>query len=159
MENLKVNDAALDGVIENGAEERDIYQQSCFGYFQRMQGGMAFSGGIIHRLLLRELQHDEPSDEMRFMLGPRSVWFSKVEFCLISGLKFGAIQDTVLYEDVQNGIHHKYFGGRATVTFAELEARIEQGQWQEQSDAVKLCLMYMLNCVSIRAEERNSVPI
>ncbi|KAK3198923.1 hypothetical protein Dsin_022338 [Dipteronia sinensis] len=44
-------------------------------------------------------------------------------------------------------------------TFAKLEARIEQGQWQVQSDAVKLCLLYMLNCVLIGAEERNYVPI
>ncbi|KAK3198902.1 hypothetical protein Dsin_022317 [Dipteronia sinensis] len=37
--------------------------------------------------------------------------------------------------------------------------RIEQDQWQMQSDAVKLCLLYLLNCVLIGAEERNSAPI
>ncbi|KAK3198445.1 hypothetical protein Dsin_021860 [Dipteronia sinensis] len=103
--------------------------------------------------------HDGPNDEMRFTLGHRSIWFSKVEFCLITGLKFGAIPDTAVYEDVQNGIHHMYFCGRAAVTFPELEASIEQGQWQEQSDAMKQCLLYMLNCVLIGVEERNFVPI
>ncbi|KAK3213396.1 hypothetical protein Dsin_018102 [Dipteronia sinensis] len=71
----------------------------------------------------------------------------------------GAIPDTELYEDVPNGIHHIYFSGRDVVTFAELEARIEQDQRQKQFDAVKLCLLYMLNCVLIGAEERASVPI
>ncbi|KAK2640504.1 hypothetical protein Ddye_028299 [Dipteronia dyeriana] len=93
------------------------------------------------------------------MLGPCSVWFSRIEFCLITGLKFGAISNTDLYEDVSNGIHHRCFGGRGAVTFAELKARIQQGQSQEQFDAVKLCLMYMVNCVLIRAEERKYVPI
>ncbi|KAK3198019.1 hypothetical protein Dsin_021434 [Dipteronia sinensis] len=107
MENLQVIDAALDGVLENGTKERDSYRQSCFGHFQRMQRGMAFSSGIIHRLLLCELHHERPSDKMRFMLGPRSIRFSNVEFCLITGLKFGAIPDTAVYEDVPNGIHHR----------------------------------------------------
>ncbi|KAK3218525.1 hypothetical protein Dsin_012495 [Dipteronia sinensis] len=97
----------------------------------------------------------DPSDEMRFMLGSRSVWFSRMEFCLITGLKFGAIPNMELYEDVPNGIHHS----QDVVTFAELEARIEQGQWQEQFDAVKLCLLYMLNYVLIGAEEMALIPI
>ncbi|KAK3219462.1 hypothetical protein Dsin_013432 [Dipteronia sinensis] len=125
MENQQVIDEALDGVVENAAVERDMYQQSCFGHFQLMQQGM--------------------------------VRFFRVEFSLITGLKFGAIPDTELYEDVLNDIHHKYFSGRDAVTFAELEARIEQGQWQKQFNVVKLCLMYMLNYVLIRAEERNSI--
>ncbi|KAK3212279.1 hypothetical protein Dsin_016985 [Dipteronia sinensis] len=37
-------------------------------------------------------------------------------------------------------------------------SRIEHGQWQQQFDVVKLCLLYMLNCVLIGAEERNSIP-
>ncbi|KAK3194079.1 hypothetical protein Dsin_025389 [Dipteronia sinensis] len=86
MESPQVIDEALDGVLENTATKRDMYNQSCFGHFQHMQ----------------------------------------VEFCLITGLKFGAILNTELYEDVPNGIHHKYFSGRDMVTFAEIEARIEQ---------------------------------
>ncbi|KAK3211272.1 hypothetical protein Dsin_015978 [Dipteronia sinensis] len=35
---------------------------------------------------------------------------------------------------------------------------MSKGQWQQQFDAVKLCLIYMLNCVLIGAEERNFVP-
>ncbi|KAK3204182.1 hypothetical protein Dsin_018228 [Dipteronia sinensis] len=135
MENLKVIDMALDRVLGNGAEEREIYRKSCFGHFQRVHRGMAFSDGIIHRLLLCELHHDRPSDEMRFMLGPRSIWFSKVEFSLITGLKFGAIPDMMVYQDVANGLHHRYFGGRAAITFAKLKARIEQLRLVDDLDA------------------------
>ncbi|KAK3228258.1 hypothetical protein Dsin_008120 [Dipteronia sinensis] len=158
MENLQVIDKAFDGLVENTAEERDMYQKSCFGHFQRMQRGMTFFCGIGHRLLLSELHHDGPSDEMRFMLGQRSVRFSRVEFCLIIELNFEAISDTELYEDIPNGIHHKYFSGRDVVTLLNLKQGLNR-EWQEQFDIVKLCLLYMLNCVLIGAKERASVPI
>ncbi|KAK3230299.1 hypothetical protein Dsin_002180 [Dipteronia sinensis] len=121
-----------------------------------MQRGMQFSGSVVHRLLLCELHHGGPTDEMRFMLGKHSIHFSRVEFCLITGLKFRAIPDTTLYEDVENGIHHRYFGA---VSFTELQARIEHDQWQEQFDAVKLCLQLMVNCVLTGLDEQDFVHI
>ena len=85
-----------------------------------------FSTGIVHRMLLRELHHDGPEDEMRwdeirFLLGKHTVRFSKVEFCLITGLKFGIIPDTASYDMVDNGIHEWYFQGR-DIEFEELRA-------------------------------------
>ncbi|KAK3219491.1 hypothetical protein Dsin_013461 [Dipteronia sinensis] len=118
MENLQVIDEALDGVVANGAEERYMYQQSCFGHFQLMQRRMAFSSGIVHRLLLRDLHHDGTSDDMRFMLGSHNIRFSRVEFCLIIRLKFRAISDTELYEDVPNGITPQVFDFEVIPTLA-----------------------------------------
>ncbi|KAK3226793.1 hypothetical protein Dsin_006655 [Dipteronia sinensis] len=92
---LKDIDVALDSVPEQfKVEDRRRYTESCFGHFLRMDRGMKFSGSVVHRLLLRELHHDGPQDEMIFLLGTRSVRFSKVEFCLITGMKFGVIPDT-----------------------------------------------------------------
>ena len=57
---------ALNSVPEDLAvEERRRYTESCFGHFLRMQHNMKFSAGIVHRLLIRELHHDGPGDEMR----------------------------------------------------------------------------------------------
>ncbi|KAK3212688.1 hypothetical protein Dsin_017394 [Dipteronia sinensis] len=143
---LKDIDVALDSVPEQfKVEDRCRYTESCFGHFLRMDLRMKFSGSIVHRLLLRELHHDGPEDEMRFMLGPRSVRFSKVEFCLITGLKFGVIPDTTRYEMVQNGIHQWYFNGVAEVDYEQLRDVLRIGVFEEQYDAVKLCLLYMLN--------------
>ena len=55
MQNLGLIDEALDGVKENRDEVQQTYRQSCFVHWQHMQRGMAFSGGIVHRMLLREL--------------------------------------------------------------------------------------------------------
>ncbi|KAI9197978.1 hypothetical protein LWI28_007883 [Acer negundo] len=71
-------DNALNKVHEHLAvEERHRYTASCFGHLFRMDRGMKFSAGIVHRLLIRELHHDGPEDEMRFLLGRHSVRFSK----------------------------------------------------------------------------------
>ncbi|KAK3198473.1 hypothetical protein Dsin_021888 [Dipteronia sinensis] len=124
-----------------------------------MDRGMKFSGSIVYRLLLRELHHDRSEDEMRFMLGPRSVRFSKVEFCLITGLKFGVIPDTTRYEMVQNGIHQRYFNGVAEVDYEQLRAVLRISVFEEQYDAVKLCLIYILNWILMWLDEREKVPL
>ncbi|KAK3204815.1 hypothetical protein Dsin_018861 [Dipteronia sinensis] len=124
-----------------------------------MDWGMKFSGSIVHRLLLCELHHDGPEDEIRFMLGPHSVRFSKVEFCLITGLKFGVIPDMTRYEMVQNRIHERYFSGVAEVDYEQLRAVLRIGIFEEQYDAVKLCLIYMLNWILLELDEREKVPL
>ncbi|KAK3225083.1 hypothetical protein Dsin_004945 [Dipteronia sinensis] len=151
---------ALDIVPEQfRVKDRCRYKESCFGHFLRMDRGMEFSGSIVHRLLLRELHHDGPEDEIRFMLGPHSVRFSKVEFCLITRLKFGVIPDTTRYEMVQNWIHQRYFGGVAEVDYEQLRAVLRISIFEEQYDAVKLCLLYMLNWILMGLDERYKVPL
>ncbi|KAK2641907.1 hypothetical protein Ddye_023670 [Dipteronia dyeriana] len=118
---------------------------------------MAFFDGIVHRLLLHELHHDGPNDEMRFMLG-LSVRISRVEFCLINGLKFGAITDMKLYED---GPEWKtpYFDGRGAVTLLNLKQGFNRVNGKSNSRQWSFVSCYIVNCVLIRAKERNSVHI
>ncbi|KAI9159879.1 hypothetical protein LWI28_002789 [Acer negundo] len=153
-------DNALNKVPEHLAvEERRWYTKSCFRHLLRMYHGMKFSAGIVHRLLIRELHHDGPEDEMRFLLGRHSVRFSKVEFCLITGLKFGELPDMSTYDMVENGIHQRYFEGRDEVEYAELKVVLRIGVFSEQYDAVKLCLLYMLNWILMGLDEREKVPV
>ncbi|KAK2658922.1 hypothetical protein Ddye_005455 [Dipteronia dyeriana] len=90
-------------------KDRRRFMVSYFGHFMSMHWEMIFSSGVIHQLLLRELDHDWPTDEIRFLLGNHMVWFSKVKFCLITGLRFGVVPDTGVYVAVENGIHQWYF--------------------------------------------------
>ncbi|KAI9200414.1 hypothetical protein LWI28_007504 [Acer negundo] len=153
-------DNALNKVPEHLAvEKRRRYTESCFGHLLRMDRGIKFSAGIVHWLLIRELHHDGPEDEMRFLLGRHSVRFSKVEFCLITGLKFGELPDTSTYDMVENGIHQRYFEGRDEVEYAKLKAVLRIGVFSEQYDTVKLCLLYMLNWILMGLDEREKVPV
>ncbi|KAI9201202.1 hypothetical protein LWI28_020061 [Acer negundo] len=103
-------DNTLNKVHEHLAvEERHWYTESCFGHLLRMYREMKFSASIVHRLLIRELHHNGPKDEMRF------------DFYLKAALRISI--------------------------------------FSEQYDAVKLCLLYMLNWILMGLDERVKVPI
>ena len=158
IEILQIIDDVLTG-IDDGGVQKQRFMESCFGHFLRMHRTMQFSGTIVHQLLLREIHHDGSPDEMRFVLGDVNVRFSKIEFCLITGLKFGVVPDTTEYSEVENGIHRRYFGGRDEVKIDELKERVQEGGWTEEFDAVKLCLLLLLHLFLNGADERGKVPI
>ncbi|KAK3205871.1 hypothetical protein Dsin_019917 [Dipteronia sinensis] len=157
---LRDIDDALNRVPEHfTVEDRRRYTESCFDHFLRMDRGMKFSAGIVHRLLMLELHHDRSEDEMQFMLGRHSVRFFKVEFCLITGLKFIVIPDTTRYEMVENGIHQWYFSSLDRVDYEQLRVVLWIGVFEQQYDDVKLCLFYMLNWILMGLDEREKIPV
>ncbi|KAK2662470.1 hypothetical protein Ddye_001044 [Dipteronia dyeriana] len=115
--------------------------------------------GIIHRLLMWKLHLDGPEDAMQFILGNYFVWFSKVEFCLITGLKFIMIPDIMRYEMVENRIHHRYFTGRYEVEYEQLRVVLWLSRFEQQYDVVKLCLLYILNWILLGLDEREKIPV
>ncbi|KAK2645824.1 hypothetical protein Ddye_021019 [Dipteronia dyeriana] len=124
-----------------------------------MHREIKFSGGVIHRLLLRELHHNGPTDEMQFMLGNQSVRFSKVEFYLIAGLRFGVVPDTTKYAAVENGIHQRYFPGVDEVSLKEIRGVVTVAEFGKAYDTVKLYLIYMLNWILMGVDERFKIPV
>ncbi|KAK2662029.1 hypothetical protein Ddye_000603 [Dipteronia dyeriana] len=153
-------DDALNRVPADFADEdRRRFMASCFGHFLTMHRKMKFSGGIIHRLLLRELHHNGPTDEMHFMLRTQSVRFSNVEFCLITGLQFGVVPETTMYAAIENGLHERYFPGADEVSLEQIRGVITGTDFGHAYDAVKLCLLYMLNWILMGVDERFKIPV
>ncbi|KAK2648698.1 hypothetical protein Ddye_016187 [Dipteronia dyeriana] len=124
-----------------------------------MHRELKFLGGVIHQLLLRELDHDGSTDEMRFLLGNHLVKFLKVEFILVTRLCFGVVPDTNLYVAVENGIHQRYFPRADEVSLEELRVILTLEEFQEAYDNVKLSLIYMLNWILMGVDERLKIPI
>ncbi|KAK2649959.1 hypothetical protein Ddye_017448 [Dipteronia dyeriana] len=123
-------DDALNRVLEHFmVEDRRPFMVSYFGHFMSMYREMKFSGGVIHQLLLRDLDHDGPTDEMWFLLGNHVVRFLKVEFYLITGLRFGLVPNTGLYAAVENGIHQRYFHTADEVSLEELRVVLTLGEF------------------------------
>ncbi|KAK2649472.1 hypothetical protein Ddye_016961 [Dipteronia dyeriana] len=100
---------------------------SCFGHFMTMHRRMKFPGGVICQLLLWDVHHTGPSDEMHFILGNHEVRFSKVEFCLITGLQLGEVLDTSSMITWTSGIFKCYFAGRDEISFGELKDVLNLG--------------------------------
>ncbi|KAK2655548.1 hypothetical protein Ddye_008600 [Dipteronia dyeriana] len=97
---------------------------------------------------------------MQFMLGNRSVRFSKVEFYLITGLWFGVVPDTTKYAAaVENDIHQLYFSGADEVSMEEIRGVVIVVEFGEEYDVVKLRLIYMLNWILMGVDERFKIPV
>ncbi|KAK2659020.1 hypothetical protein Ddye_005553 [Dipteronia dyeriana] len=124
-----------------------------------MHREIKFSGGVVHYLLLRELHHTIPTDDMQFMLGNKLMRFSKVKFYLITGLRFGVVPGTSVYVEVDNGIHQSYFPRADEVSLKEMRVFLTLGEFQKAYDAVKLCLIYMLNWILIEVDERFKILV
>ncbi|KAK2655168.1 hypothetical protein Ddye_008220 [Dipteronia dyeriana] len=100
-----------------------------------------------------------PEDGMQFMLGTHEVRFSKVEFCIITGLLFEVVPNMTRYHTMDNGIHQWYFAGMEEISFAELTVVLSCGEFQQAYDNVKLCLIYMLNWILMGLDERVKIPV
>ncbi|KAK2652148.1 hypothetical protein Ddye_012004 [Dipteronia dyeriana] len=100
-----------------------------------------------------------PTDDMRFLLGNHFVRFSKVEFYLMIILRFGVVPDTSLYAAVENDIHQWYFPRADEVSFKELIVVLTLREFQEAYDVVKHCLIYMLNWILMRVDERFKILV
>ncbi|KAH7557248.1 hypothetical protein JRO89_XS11G0085400 [Xanthoceras sorbifolium] len=69
---LSMIDMALSNLDDRG-QQKEKFLQSCFCHFMRMQCDMKFSGLLAYELLLREIWHNGPRDEMRFRLGQHTM--------------------------------------------------------------------------------------
>ncbi|KAK2647888.1 hypothetical protein Ddye_015377 [Dipteronia dyeriana] len=87
------------------------------------------------------------------------VRFLKVEFCLITGLRFGVVPDTGVYAAVENDIHQWYFPRADEVSLEELRVVLTLGEFQEAYNAVKLCLIYIMNWIFMGVDERFKIPV
>ncbi|KAK2653115.1 hypothetical protein Ddye_012971 [Dipteronia dyeriana] len=93
------------------------------------------------------------------MLGNQSVSFSKVEFFLTTGLRFGVVSDMTKYAAVENGIHQQYFSRADMVSLEEIRGVFIVAEFGETYDTVKLCLIYMLNWKLMGVNERFKIPV
>ncbi|KAK2642792.1 hypothetical protein Ddye_024555 [Dipteronia dyeriana] len=93
------------------------------------------------------------------MLGNQSVRFSKVEFFLIIGLWFGVVPNITKYAAVENDIHQRYFPRVDEVSLEEIKGVITVAEFGETYDAVKLCLIYMLNWILMGVDERFKILV
>ena len=83
-----------------------------FGHFLNFDANTLFSCKLVHSLLGREIVVDGVGDsELYFAVGGRRLRFSKYEFCLLTGLRFGGRAHFLAYHNsiVEGGVLQRYW--------------------------------------------------
>lgn len=145
--------------LDDAGVELERFRRSSFGHFLEMFRGFSFSGQIVHRLLLREIHHDGPADEMHFLFGAHDCRFGKEEFCLITGLQFGAIPEVDQYDHVDGGIHTRYFDDAGRVDFEAVLAILRDGAFTQPFDCLKICFLAIVNIWLRGPDDRREIPL
>ncbi|KAJ4712512.1 Phospholipase-like protein [Melia azedarach] len=127
--------------------QRRLFKQSCFGHFLDLQS-LGFSGNLVHKILLHEVETDGDEQEMWFLVGEMPMRFSRMEFALITGLRFGT------YPDVDVDSHRLkdlYFGLKPSPTLDDIDIAFHALDFTsiDDVDAAKVMLYYLLERVVI----------
>ncbi|GMN48472.1 hypothetical protein TIFTF001_017648 [Ficus carica] len=110
---------------------------------------------VFHNIVLRLTDHSGMSDALWFEVGEDLGRFSINELCLITGMKY--VGSTYLAPVVDNRLMTRYFLTLRGVSREHLELQLSTANFDNDDDAVKLSLLYMIFCIPLA--NANSVKI
>ena len=141
--------------------ELDEFAKSCFGHFLSFDANAIFSSHLVHNLLTREITFEGAGqNEIWFGIGQRRMRFSKYEFCLVTGLKFGGPSNIPSFNSipVRGGVYQRYWP-TMDVNVTRLNQRfIEPGAvFQKPLDAFKIALVLFVETFLFGSDYRKKV--
>ncbi|GMN32534.1 hypothetical protein TIFTF001_048183 [Ficus carica] len=119
--------------------------QSCIQQFMHLDT-LGWSGQVFHNIVMRLTTHSAMGDALWFELGEDLVRFSINEFCLITGLN--CVGSTHL-PVVESRLMSRYFPNVRGVTRENLELQMSNFKFDNDDDAVKLSLLYIVFCIPL----------
>ncbi|KAL6506426.1 hypothetical protein OROGR_024607 [Orobanche gracilis] len=129
------------------------FRESCLGHFIREEWGGFVSNAALHALFSNEVvRPDAQADEFWFRIGHRLIRFSRFEYALVTGMRFGDSDFDIHGDDVhiEGSVYDRYpilsSGGQM---LDRIRDRFATGYFRQQSgDALKvakvLCVSYLL---------------
>lgn len=119
--------------------------QPCIQQFMHLDT-LGWSGQVFHNIVMRLTTHSAMGDALWFELGEDLVRFSINEFCLITGLN--CVGSTHL-PVVESRLMSRYFSNVRGVTRENLELQMSNSKFDNDDDAVKLSLLYIVFCIPL----------
>ncbi|KAL6547911.1 hypothetical protein OROHE_009616 [Orobanche hederae] len=164
--NMRGSKCSINGYVRLGivktitAELRSVgddtfreFRESCLGHFIREEWGGFVSNAALHALFSNEVvRPDAQVDEFWFRIGHRLIRFSRYEYALVTGLRFGDSDFDVHGDDVplEGSVYDRYpLLSRGGQMLDRIRDRFAGGYFREQSrDALKvakvLCVCYLI---------------
>ncbi|GMN27906.1 hypothetical protein TIFTF001_051620 [Ficus carica] len=104
-----------------------------------------WAGQVFHNIVMRLTDHSGIGDALWFKLGEDLGKFFINELCLITGMK--CVGSTHLPPVVENQLITRYFSTLRGVSRENLELQMSNANFDNNDDAVKLSLLYMIFCI------------
>ncbi|KAI5323999.1 hypothetical protein L3X38_033072 [Prunus dulcis] len=122
------------------AEQLEQFKTSCFGHFLDIDK-IQFSGYILHGVVLRRVagQGVKDLDGLNFLIGCDVAQFTRQDFCLITGLRFGKVPEVSCGENDEIRLQKRYITDEGITCNALEEAFL---RCTEEDDIYKLTLVY-----------------
>ncbi|BBG94754.1 hypothetical protein Prudu_003113, partial [Prunus dulcis] len=121
------------------AEQLEQFKTSCFGHLLNIDK-IQFSGQIVHGVVLRRVagQGVKDLDGLSFLIGCDVAQFTRQDFCLITGLRFGEVPET---KELHNALEEAFL--RCT----------------EEDDIYKLALVYFAELVVLGRDKHLNINL
>ena len=121
------------------------FTNSCIRHFFNFDAKTKLSFVMIHNIIAREINVEDTTDfEIWFGIGQRKVRFSKVDFCLIIGLKSGEPSSTItrVHTPIECGIVMTYWPSlNLNIFYLHRSFTNVTFQFKKPLDSVKIALV------------------
>ncbi|KAK2662397.1 hypothetical protein Ddye_000971 [Dipteronia dyeriana] len=144
-------------------KQLELFGVTCFGHFLNV-GDMVLSGQFCHHILLRECHvknANENTSSLWYHVGNRVIRFSPVEFCLVSGLTFGAYSESTLeiFKRKNSRLSRSYFQDSKVHVKMIIDwfRNLSPNNKYSDDDIVKLALILILEMTLVGKDDRTSI--
>ncbi|CAL2247232.1 unnamed protein product [Prunus armeniaca] len=139
------------------AEQLEQFKTSCFGHLLNIDK-IQFSGQIVHGVGLRRVagQGVKDLDGLSFLIGCDVAQFTRHDFCLISGLRFGEVPEVSSGESDEIRLQKRYFIDEGITCNALEEAFV---RCTEEDDVYKLALVYFAELVVLGRDKHLNINL
>ncbi|KAI5350438.1 hypothetical protein L3X38_003329 [Prunus dulcis] len=139
------------------AEQLEQFKTSCFGHLLNIDK-IQFSGQIVHGVVLRRVagQGVKDLDGLSFLLGCDVAQFTRQDFCLITGLRFGEVPEVSSGESDEIRLQKRYFIDEGITCNALEEAFL---RCTEEDDIYKLALVYFTELVVLGRDKHLNINL
>ncbi|KAL3625922.1 hypothetical protein CASFOL_030451 [Castilleja foliolosa] len=138
------------------------FENSVFGHFLRFDKDAYHNGKVLLALSGRGVNVSGAAElERWYRFGGRNNRFGKVEYCQITGLRFGASDfnpDSSDHLPSENGVYRRHFDGTA-VYGNPLFEKFEEGFFNEPEEAVNVALVLFAHFFFIAADGRTTIAL
>lgn len=144
------------------SSQKAKFKSTTFGHFLKLEP-LAFSGQLVHCMLLKEVFHLNPN-EMMFKLHETLLKFSLSDFALITGLNCSEYpsycDEDGIPQQLQMGsswLCNKYFPGKSSVYRGNLYDFLDQNHVEDDNDAIKLALIFIVDYILLSKKDNKLV--